>query len=272
MLHARNPDGRSNREVVRPWVNGLDITRRTRDMWIVDFGTHMVREEAALYQAPFDLIERQVQTIRSASRTTRREWWLHERPRVEMRRALAPLRRYIATPNVTKHRLFVWLDASVLPDHQLIVIARDDDYIFGILHSRVHEAWARRLGTQVREYESGFRYTPTTTFETFPFPHPNDAQRDSIAAAAKRLDELRRGWLDPPGLPDEELELRTLTNLYNERPAWLRDIHARLDAAVLEAYGWPSDIADAELLDRLLALNLERAGLATPTVMGAAGG
>lgn len=265
MLDAHNPDGRSNRKVVRRWVNGLDITRRPRNIWVVDFGTHMTREEAALYEAPYSYVEAHVQPKRNASRTTRHEWWLHERPRVDMRAALARLERYIATPNVTKHRLFVWLPADVLPDHQLIVFARDDDYTFGLLHSRVHEVWARRMGTQVREYESGFRYTPTTTFETFPFPRPRDQQREAIAAAAHRLNELREGWLNPPGATEEELEKRTLTNLYNEMPAWLRDAHEALDRAVLDAYGWPADISDEDLLARLLELNLERAAVENPT-------
>jgi hypothetical protein len=169
-----------------------------------------------------------------------------------MRRALSGLSRYLGTPILTTYRLFVWLAAEVLADHQLVVIARDDDYTFGVLHSRVHERWALRMGTQL---ETRPRYTPTTTFETFPFPRSTEPQRE----AARRLDELRRGWLDPPGASEDELKLRTLTNLYNERPAWLHDIHARLDAAVLDASGWPSDISDDELLGRLLALNLERA-------------
>lgn len=213
MLDAPNPDGRSNREVVRPWVNGLDITRRPRGMWIIDFGTHMTREEAALYQDPYELVERQVRGARSESRSTRTEWWLHERPRIDMRNALEGLSRYVVTPILTKHRLFVWLDAAVLPDHQLIAFARDDDFTFGVLHSRVHELWARGMGTQLREVESGFRYTPTTTFETFPFPRPTDWQREEIAAAAQRVDELRRGWLDPPTTDADELILRTLTKL-----------------------------------------------------------
>jgi type II restriction/modification system DNA methylase subunit YeeA len=262
MLDAHNPDGRSNRDVVRPWVNGLDITRRPRGMHIVDFGTSMVREEAALYQAPFEHVREHVQPLRQGSRTTRTDWWIHERPRVDMRAALAGLRRYIATPNVTKHRLFVWLEPPTLPDHQLIVFARDDDYTFGVLHSRVRELWARATGTQVREAESGFRYTPTTTFETFPFPHPTAEYRDEIAAAAARLDQLRRGWLDPPGASDDDLKVRTLTNLYNERPSWLRDAHGRVDRAVLAAYAWPADLPDDNLLQRLLALNLERSGSA----------
>ena len=95
-----------------------------------------------------------------------------------MWRALEGLPRYIATPTVAKHRLFVWLDARICPDHQLIVIARDDDTTFGILHSRFHEVWSLRLGTSL---ENRPRYTPTTTFEIFPFP---DGLSPDIPAAA----------------------------------------------------------------------------------------
>jgi hypothetical protein len=115
------------------------------------------------------------------------------------------------------------------------------------------------MGTQLREVESGFRYTSTTCFETFPFPRPADAQRDAIAEAARDLDRLRIGWLNPPGLQEPDLAKRTLTNLYNARPTWLAQAHERLDAAVLAAYGWPADIAAEELLARLLAVNLARA-------------
>jgi hypothetical protein len=113
-------------------------------------------------------------------------------------------------------------------------------------------------GPQLREVESGFRYTPTTTFETFPFPRPTDGQREVIGAAARRLVELRDGWLNPPGLAAEDLAKRTLTNLYNQRPTWLANAHDDLDRAVLAAYGWPFDLANPEILERLLALNLER--------------
>ncbi len=134
-----------------------------------------------------------------------------------------------------------------------------------MLHSKVHERWARAIGKQLREAESGFRYTPSTTFETFPFPwpprqEPVDAPRvAAIAAAAKRLVELRDGWMNPPGASEAELKKRTLTNLYNERPTWLSNSHARLDAAVLAGYGWPEELSDEAILERLLALNLERA-------------
>jgi hypothetical protein len=143
----------------------------------------------------------------------------------------------------------------VLPDSQVIAIAKDDDYSLGVLHSRAHELWALALGTQL---ETRPRYTPTSTFETFPFPRPTDDQRDTIAEDARRLVWLRDGWLNPPGLDPAELEKRTLTNLYNERPTWLKHAHAALDAAVFAAYGWPVDLPDEEILERLLALNLER--------------
>jgi type II restriction/modification system DNA methylase subunit YeeA len=78
--------------------------------------------------------------------------------------------------------------------------------------------------------------------------------------AARRLDELRRNWLNPEGATEAELKKRTLTNLYNARPTWLANAHARLDAAVYAAYGWPKDLPDEEVLKNLLALNLERAG------------
>ena len=260
LLRQPNPDGRSNRDVVRPWANGQDITGRPRNRWIIDFGLNMPVGEAALYEAPFEYVLTHVKPARDLTRRDRyrERWWLHAEAIPGMRAAFEHLARYAATPEVAKHRLWTWLPTSTLPDHQLVVVCRDDDYTFGVLHSRVHELWARGTGTQLREVESGFRYTPTTTFETFPFPRPTDEQREAIAVAARRLVELRDGWLNPPGLADEELTRRTLTNLYNERPTWLANVHADLDRAVLAAYGWPPDTADETILERLLALNLER--------------
>lgn len=156
---------------------------------------------------------------------------------------------------MTKHRLFVWLQAAVLPDSQIIVVARDDDYTLGVLHSRPHELWALAQGTQL---ETRPRYTPTTTFETFPFPRATPKQRSEISDAARELDRLRRGWLDPEAWSEVREKARTLTNLYNERPQWLLNVHARLDRAVLQAYGWEADLPAGELLDRLLELNLAR--------------
>jgi type II restriction/modification system DNA methylase subunit YeeA len=274
-------------------MNGMDVTRLPADKWIVDFGWHMDEEEAALFETPFSYIREKVKPEREKNNreTYRRFWWRHVESRQGMWAALAGRPRYIVTPTVAKHRLFVWLDVPVCPDHQLIVIARDDDTTFGILHSRFHEAWALRLGTSLEDRP---RYTPSTTFETFPFPEgltPNiptcayasDPRAVKIADAAKRLNELRKAWLNPPdlvkrvpevvpGFPDRILPLddaaaailrkRTLTNLYNERSAWLANAHRDLDAAVAAAYGWPSDISEDDALARLFALNQSRAPVA----------
>jgi type II restriction/modification system DNA methylase subunit YeeA len=256
LIAKPNPDGRPNSDVIRPWVNGIDITARRRGMSIIDFGVSMSQSEAALYEAPFEHVLRVVKPMRAASRTTIDAWWLHERPRLDMRMALKGLSRYIVTPRVSKHRVFAWLDSDTLADSATITFARDDDFTIGVLHSRAHELWARGTGTQLREVESGFRYTPTTTFETFPFPRPTDDQRERVGEAARRLAELRDRWLDPPGLTPEELAGRTLTNLYNQRPTWLSNVHAEIDKAVFDCYGWPTGLADEDILAALLILNL----------------
>ncbi len=258
MLASPNPHGKSNTEVLSPWMNGRDITARPRGMWIVDF-TDLTLDQAALHEAPFEHVRRHVRPMRVGNKRTlyAEKWWWHAEPRPGMRKALNGLDRYIATPTVSKHRVFVWLPSDVLPDHNLIVFSSTDDYTFGVLHSRCHELWGLAMGTQL---ETRPRYTPTTCFETFPFPHPTDEQRETIGAIAAELNALREGWLNPEGISAAELKRRTLTNLYNQRPTWLDNIHARLDAAVADAYGWPADLADGEILERLLALNLERAG------------
>ena len=330
-LALPNPHGESNAEVVKRWANGMDMTRRWSDTWIVDFGVDMPQSRAALFERPFAHVEAHVKPARDLTRADRerKNWWLLARPIPAMRLALANLQRFVATPVLAKHRLFVWMDRSVLPDHQLVVIARADDTTFGILHSRLHELWSLRLGTSLEDRP---RYTPTTCFETFPFPagltpadtahqktesvagaepspQPSPARgrgsvgplipaglpsavrphAEAIARAAQRLVALRDAWLNPPewsepvpevvplGMdsspyPDrivakpgfeKELAKRTLTNLYNQRPAWLAQAHAALDAAVAAAYGWTDwtpAMPDDEILRRLLALNRERAG------------
>jgi len=260
-----NPNARDNCDVVKPWMNALDVTRRPRNMWIIDFGAHMPMEEAAQYEMPFEYVRRNVKPMRdTVRRKNHRElWWLFGEARPGMRDALSHLSRYIATPRVAKHRLFVLIKSEVVPDCQLVVFARDDDYFLGVLHSKLHELWALRQGTSLEDRP---RYTPTTTFETFPFPWPpgqepeGDPRVQAIAQAARELVEKRQAWLNPEGATEKELKRRTLTNLYNAYPTWLALAHRTLDEAVLDAYGWPHDLTDEEILERLLALNLERAG------------
>ena len=281
-----NPNGRPNSDVLKPWMNGMAVTRRPADKWIVDFGWEMEEGDAALYESPFQHIREHVHPMRQRNRREayRLNWWRHVEPRQGMWKALDGLSRYIATPRVSKHRLFVWFDIRVCPDSALIAIAREDDATFGILHSRFHEVWSLRKGTSLEDRP---RYTPTTTFGTFPFPdglspdipasdYRTDPRAQAIASAARRLVELRDRWLNPPewvtwigepvvGYPPHPmprdkkaaaaLKKRTLTNLYNARPQWLVDAHAQLDASVAAAYGWSGDIADDAVLRELLARN-----------------
>ena len=283
-----NPNGRPNADVLKPWVNAMDLTRRPAGKWIVDFGWEMMEADAALYESPFGHVKEHVWPMRQHNRRQayRVNWWRHVEPRQGMWRALDGMARCIATPGVAKHRLFAWLDTRICPDHRLILVSRDDDTTFGILHSRFHEVWSLKLCSW-HGVGNDPVYNPTAVFQTFPFPHglspdipaadyAEDPRAVAIADAARRLVELRDRWLNPPewvqwvdepvpGFPkrpvarDEtaanELKARTLTNLYNARPQWLANAHAALDAAVAAAYGWDEGISADEALRNLLTVN-----------------
>lgn len=261
-----NVNGRPNSDVVRPVASAVDLVQGSRFKWTVDFGL-MDMQAAAQYELPFEYVKEHVYPVRSINRRQAyaEKWWQYAEARPGMRRALRDKQRYIATPCHAKHRIFVWVDAKVLCNQATIVFAREDDYFFGVLQSEVHELWARATGTQVREAESGFRYTPTTTFETFPFPWrpgrepQGDPRVEAIARTAGELVDMRDRWLNPEGATDAQLRERTLTNLYNHQPEWLKIAHRKLDEAVLDSYGWPRNLADGEIVERLLELNLARA-------------
>ena len=209
--------------------------------------------------------------------------------------AVSDLSRYIATPRVAKHRIYVFIESGTVPDTRLYVVAREDDYFFGVLHSRIHEVWSLATSSRHGDGSEGGRptYNNTTCFETFPFPWPpgqedtESAAYQAISTAAKQLHAERDAWLNPPADAQGvgSLRDRTLTNLYNalvelrhmgdaqrDKPdtiklvAWefaprLRELHDALDQAVCDAYGWLYDVLDDEeaILRCLLALNLERA-------------
>lgn len=329
LIADANPNAKSNADVVKPSMNGAQTLGRRLPTFVIDFGIGTGLQTAASYAAPFEYARTRVLPVRQNHREKcqRETWWLHARPSPKYRDFLSRNPRLVATPTVSKFRVFVWLDHDVVPDHQLVVFVRSDDYFFGVLHSAIHELWARRMGTQLREAESGFRYTPTTCFETFPLPwppghepwpleprpsgraeNPRDADvaapepRDSsraefprdvnvaaqkayarIAAAAMELNDQRERWLNPPewiadwgrvidardkfedvpaearplirhsaimaeAARDPRFKKRTLTELYNDRPTWLKLAHEALDRAVLAAYaavdpdgGWSED-------------------------------
>ena len=239
-----NPNGCRNAEVLMPYRNGMDMTRRHRDMWVLDFGWMMPVSEAAMFEAPYAYALNTIKPVRDANslEALRRDWWRLWRPRPDMRRAIGPLARYVVTPEVSKHRLFAWLSLPVLPDKNLVVMARADDSCFGVLHSRVHELWSLRLGTSLEDRP---RYTPTTCFETFPFPlglTPADTahqrtealpdgaiipadlppavrpQAEAIARAAKHLNDLRERWLNPPEWVRREPEVVPLGMAHSPYP------------------------------------------------------
>lgn len=286
MLEPKNPNGRWNSEVLRPYWNGDDVTGRPRDFWLIDLPLNLSEFEASVFASPYAHLETAEDEEGKTVKQLRAElgeragprWWEPHWPRPEMRSKIAQTRRYIVTPETAQYRLFVWLSLPVLPDKNLIVIPRDDDTTFGILQSRIHEIWALRKGSDLQDRP---RYTHTSTFATFPFPkgltpnipatdYASDPRAQKIAKAAAHLNELRESWLNPadlvirvpevvPGYPDrmlpkddeaaKVLKTRTLTNLYNQRPTWLQNAHAALDEAVAGAYGWGDDWRAGVLTD-----------------------
>ena len=319
-LRLPNPNGRPNSDVLKPWANGFELSRGPQHQWIIDFGIQMPESDAAVYEMPFAYVSEHVkpERLKNNRESYRRFWWRFAEGRPGLRAALKPLQRFVATVAHSKHRFFVWLPVTTSPDQALITVARADDTTFGLLHSRFHELWSVRKGTSIGVGNDP-RYTPTTCFETFPFPEgltPADtahqqteptpggalipaqiadpalkASATRIAEAAARLNTLREAWLNPPEWTDRvpevvplgmdtspypdrvvpkpgmsaadaaALQKRTLTKLYNQRPAWLAMAHESLDAAVAAAYGWADytpHISDDEILSRLLALNLQR--------------
>ncbi len=277
---SSNPNGKPNTDVIRHWANGEELVNTRIPSFIIDF-IQMPIEEAAKYEKPFEYVESYVLPARKESRTKTAEktFWQHWRHRPTLRRAISNncTDRFLCISRVGKHRIFTWVNATTLPSDATVAIVRDDDYMFGLLHSCAHYVWSVRIGSQLREQESGKRYSHTYTFNTFPFiwsPGTELTENEhyiSINEAAKELNELRENWLNPPewiepiadaverfedfsDVPEEARELlrqsaimaraakdpklkkRTLTKLYNDRPAWLKLAHKKLDEAVINAY------------------------------------
>ena len=241
-------------EVVRPYLIGEDVAddpqQRPR-RWIIDFDK-LPLEQASRWPAALEIVRERVKPERDqANREPNRTfWWQFERPRMGMRRALAPLPRFIAANRIGKRILFTWQQPPTCPSDLVVVFAFDDDYSMGVLCSRVHRDWARAQSSTLRV---DIRYTPTSAFETFPWPQPSAETRETIAGAARAVIARRQEICI-------EREIG-LTRLYNEVDDGayrdLRDLHRRLDEAVAAAYGWPASAAHdpAESNRRLLDLN-----------------
>ena len=246
-LQLPNVHGESNAAVLRPLRNAKDLTTRSRDAWLVDFAKRS-QSEAAMFELPFSHVVTHVKPFRDANRdrSRRENWWLHGRTGDDLRAATKPLRRVIVTPRVAKFRTFVWMHPRVYVDDATALFARADDTTFGLLHSRLHELWSLRMCTWMGKGNDP-RYTPTTCFETFPFPAgltPADtahqrteplasgalipaelppavrAHAEAIAQAAHRLVALRDAWLNPPEWTErlpEVVPLGLATSPYPDR-------------------------------------------------------
>lgn len=218
MLGTRNPHGKSNADVLRQLVTAKD-SRRPSLHWQIDFPAEMGEREASLYEHPFHQLYR-------AARPGRDRWWVNPHANARLRTALARGERYLATPVGAEPPDFVWFEADIIPDDTLVAVAREDDFIHGVLQSQAFALWWRKFHS---------RRTPTLALDSLPFPWP---PRTGLSALTKAQEEIR----------------------HDVAKAARNGDAGAINDAVARAYGWPGDLADDELLARLAALNRERAG------------
>lgn len=259
---------------VKPYIIGRDLVQRAEERYIIDlFGLDLkeARENwPALYQWVYDRVypERKLNN----RRVYRERWWLFAEPRPKLRNALSRLSRFIATPYTAKFRPFIFVPTSTIPDAMVYAIATDDAWMLGVLSSRVHSTWAVTAGARLGVGNDP-RYTSNATFAPFPFPICTDAQADRIRNLGESLDAHRKRQqslypkLTITGMYNvieklragEALSAKEKTIHEEGLVSVLKQIHDDLDAAVFDAYGWPHDLSDEAILERLVALNAERA-------------
>lgn len=259
---------------IRSYLGGRDVTGRSRELMVIDLFGLTSTEVLERYPRVYQWLVERVKPERDQNRrkTYRENWWIFGEPRANFRPALEGLDRYIATVETAKHRVFVFLDADVLPDNMLVNIASDDPYVLGVLSSHIHVTWSLSAGGRLGVGNDP-RYTKTRCFDPFPFPNADTVARQAIREVAASLHMHRSRCLR------ENLKY-TLTDVYNamerlraeEDPtpddrrlnenggiSTLLHLHRTLDAAVAAAYGWPVNISDTEILRRLVELNAARA-------------
>jgi hypothetical protein len=259
---------------IREYRNGRDLTAKSRDVMVIDLFELTSEDVRVLFPAVYQWILERVKPERDQNNreSRRKNWWLFGETNPKLRRQLCGLPRYIATVETSKHRFFQFLDASILPDNKLINIALDDAYFFGILSSHIHVCWALKAGGHLGVGNDPV-YVKTRCFETFPFPDSTPEQRQRIRELAEQLDAHRKARqaehpkLTMTGMYNVMEKLRSAEALTPKEKAIheqglvsvLEQLHDDLDTAVFEAYGWPPDLPDAQILEYLVALNTERA-------------
>jgi len=260
-------------EYIRPYLNGRDLASESRGAMVIDLFGLTADETRERFPEVYQHVLTTVKPERDANNraTYRDNWWIFGEPRREFRPALSGLPRYIATIKTSKHRVFQFLDSAVIPDSKLIAFPFDDAYFLGVLSSRVHCHWALAAGSWLG-FGNDPTYVKSASFEKFPFPLCGQVEKEPIRKLAEELDTHRKRVQAQHGL--------TLTGIYNilekiraheklsEKEqlihekglvSVLKQLHDDLDAAVFAAYGWPTTLSDAEILERLVALNAERA-------------
>lgn len=243
------------REVVRPYIIGDDIAEDPKQAprrWIIDFA-QMPLETAAKYPAALKIVRARVKPERETNRrrVRRERWWLFGEQAVGMRKALAGKPRFIVADAQGKRLLLAWADAWTCPSNLTYVFAFDDDYEMGVLSSSAHGAWAWNRSSTLK---GDLRYTPSSAFETFPWPYPVEAdERVHIGKLSRDIIERRQAIC-----AERDIGLTTLYNLVDDGAYEdLKVLHCKLDEAVAEAYDWPNAVAhdDDEIVRRLLELN-----------------
>jgi SAM-dependent methyltransferase len=258
---------------IRTYLNGRDLTGTPRNKMVIDLFGLEAAEVQKRFPEVYQWVHDRVKPERDQNRraTYSEKWWVFGEPRASFRPALKGLSRYISTVETAKHRIFVFLDASILPDNKLINFAFSDAFFLGVLSSRIHVEWALASGGRIG-FGNDPVYVKTRCFDTFPFPVCTDAQKETIRGVAERVDAHRKRR-------QELAPWLTLTDMYNvlerlksgeeltveERTAYdaglvgiLRELHEELDAAVFAAYGWPAGLTDEEILGNVATLNAQR--------------
>jgi len=225
--------------VVRPYFGGKDITTSVSQgpsRFVIDFGVEPL-EVAMRYPAALQLVRERVKPLRDTNPIYAQSWWRLWRPRPEFRRVAAGLSRFIAGTATGKRILFTWSDVDWRVSNAANMFALDTDYAMGVLMSRIHTEWAAKKSSTLR---ADIRYTPSSAFETFPWPQSDPGQRDNIARHTVELLALRSTLCR-----EHEIGLTALYNAVDEGAfTALREAHRALDLAVVSAYGWSSALLD----------------------------
>ncbi|MHC2992686.1 DNA methyltransferase [Pontibacter sp. HJ8] len=261
-------------EVIKPYLNGRDLTQSPRNILVIDFDG--MREEEVRAKYP-DLYQRILTTVKPERDSNRREsrrknWWLYGENAPLLRQLTKGITRVIATSRTARHRTFSFLPSNVIIDQKIVAIAIEDAFHLGVLSSSLHIAWAMATGGWLGVGNDS-TYNHSDCFYKFPFPAATEAQKEQIRGIAEQLDAHRKQrQAQHPTL--------TITDMYNVLEklrsgealsakdqktheqglvSILLQLHTELDAAVAAAYNWPANLPEEEILERLVALNKERA-------------